>query len=411
MFVEGAEYLKRRNVPFSPSNLTYKELRAVIPPELYKKSTLRGLLSLAQDIATVCALYVLCLRIDAVFELTHKFEIPHPISLALYWSLWATYWVAQSIAMAGCWCLGHEAGHGNISKYGVVNDAVGYFLHTCLLTPYFAWKSSHHTHHKTVGSIERDENYVPPTRSALGVTTTEQLHEIFEETPLYTLGRMLVMQLLGFQAYLLFNTMGCPRDPPGTNHFSPSSVLFKKKEYNKIVASNLGLILFTSVLARYSWKFGFVALLKHYIVPYLPLKLCHHWIVMLTFLHHSDPTIPHYRAGQWTFLRGALATVDRPLLGFIGRMYFHNVSHDHIGHHLFTSIPFYNQPAVTEKLKPVLAEHYNYDSTNTFYALYRSFTQCCFVEDDGDIVFYKNKVGKAARVVAVDVPEDALSPH
>lgn len=46
---------------------------------------------------------------------------------------------------------------------------------------------------------------------------------------------------------------------------------------------------------------------------------------MLTFLHHSDPTIPHYRAGQWTFLRGALATVDRPLLGFIGRMYFHNV--------------------------------------------------------------------------------------
>jgi hypothetical protein len=46
---------------------------------------------------------------------------------------------------------------------------------------------------------------------------------------------------------------------------------------------------------------------------------------MLTFLHHSDPTIPHYRAGQWTFLRGALATVDRPLLGWIGRMYFHNV--------------------------------------------------------------------------------------
>lgn len=68
-----------------------------------------------------------------------------------------------------------------------------------------------------MGSIERDENYVPRTRSELGVTTTEQLHEMFEETPLYTLGRMLVMQLLGFQAYLLFNTMGCPQDPPGTN--------------------------------------------------------------------------------------------------------------------------------------------------------------------------------------------------
>ncbi|KAF7370640.1 Delta-12 fatty acid desaturase [Mycena sanguinolenta] len=405
MFVDGAEYLERRNTPFVAPDVTYKELRAAIPPELYEKSTLKGLFYFFQDVLTVCALYALCLRIDWFSEnLTTGLELSSLLSVALYSLLWLTYWVAQSIAMAGCWCLGHEAGHGNVSKYGVINDGLGYFLHTCLLTPYFAWKSSHHTHHRTVGSIERDENYVPRTRSELGLTTPEQLHEMFEETPLYTLGRMLVMQLLGFQAYLLFNTMGCPRDPPGTNHFSPSSVLFKKKEYYKIVASNVGLLLFSLLLAQYSSKYGFAALVKHYIVPYL---LCHHWIVMLTFLHHSDPTIPHYREQKWTFLRGALATVDRPLLGFIGRMYFHNVSHDHIGHHLFTSIPFYNQPLVTEKIKDVLKEHYNYDSTNSFYALYRSFTECCFIEDDGDIVFYKNKHTKAARVLAADEP----SPH
>jgi hypothetical protein len=29
--------------------------------------------------------------------------------------------------------------------------------------------------------------------------------------------------------------------------------------------------------------------------------------------------------------------------------------------------------------------------------LYRSFTQCLFIEDEGDIVFYKNKHGIAAR--------------
>ena len=38
-----------------------------------------------------------------------------------------------------------------------------------------------------------------------------------------------------------------------------------------------------------------------------------------------------------------------------------------------------NQPQVTEVIKPVLKEHYNYDSTNTFYALYRTFTRCIFV--------------------------------
>lgn len=34
---------------------------------------------------------------------------------------------------------------------------------------------------------------------------------------------------------------------------------------------------------------------------------------------------------------------------------------------------------------------------NTFYALYRSFTECCFIEDEGSIVFYKNRHGEAVR--------------
>lgn len=37
---------------------------------------------------------------------------------------------------------------------------------------------------------------------------------------------------------------------------------------------------------------------------------------------------------------------------------------------------------------------------NSFRALYRSFTECCFIEDDGDIVFYKNQDGKAQRELA-----------
>ena len=48
--------------------------------------------------------------------------------------------------------------------------------------------------------------------------------------------------------------------------------------------------------------------------------------VMITFLHHSDPTIPHFRKEEWSFLRGAASTVDRPTLGWIGRFFFHNVS-------------------------------------------------------------------------------------
>ncbi|PPQ67237.1 hypothetical protein CVT24_011556 [Panaeolus cyanescens] len=123
---------------------------------------------------------------------------------------------------------------------------------------------------------------------------------------------------------------------------------------------------------------------------------------MFTFMHHSDPTIPHYRDDAWSYVRGAAATVDRPLLGWMGQFFLHNISHDHVAHHFFSGAPFFNGPKITEALKTVLKDDYNYDSTPTLYAFYRSFTQCIFVEDEGDIVFYKNKTGVAARRVASD---------
>jgi len=298
--------------------------------------------------------------------------------------------------------MAHEAGHGTVSSSSWVNHLVGFSLHTFIMVPYYAWRSSHHAHHKATMSIERDENFVPRTRTDYGlppekVALLADYHEIFEETPIYTLARMIFMQLLGWQYYLCTNVMGSPMYPAGTNHFFPSSPLFKPHERPGIIASNIGLSAMACVLYLWTQQVGLNMFLKLYFVPYL---FANHWIVMLTYLHHSDPTIAHYRKSQWSFLRGAVSTVDRPLLGWAGRFFLHNVSHDHISHHLFSSIPFYNQPEVTECIKKVLKDDYNYDSTNTFRALYRTFTQCCFIEDDGEIIFYKNRDGKASRVLA-----------
>ena len=71
-------------------------------------------------------------------------------------------------------------------------------------------------------SMERDENYVPRTRSDYKLPPQGQAQptdyaEIFEEMPLFILGRMILMQLLGMQSYLLRNSMGLPTYPPGTN--------------------------------------------------------------------------------------------------------------------------------------------------------------------------------------------------
>lgn len=46
---------------------------------------------------------------------------------------------------------------------------------------------------------------------------------------------------------------------------------------------------------------------------------------------------------------------------------------------------------------------------NSFVALYRSFTECVFVEEEGDIVFYKNNQGEAARQLAEGVLREISS--
>lgn len=71
-------------------------------------------------------------------------------------------------------------------------------------------------------SMERDENFVPRTRTDYNLppestATLSDYHNMWEETPIYTLGRMIFMQALGWQYYLLTNAMGSPMYPPGTN--------------------------------------------------------------------------------------------------------------------------------------------------------------------------------------------------
>ena len=80
------------------------------------------------------------------------------------------------------------------------------------------------------------------------------------------------------------------------------------------------------------------------IVPGVPKRLnCHRrsLVIMITYLHHTDPTLPHYRGKEWNFQRGAAATVDRPFLGWQGRFFLHDVAHYHVIHHV-SAYSFYS---------------------------------------------------------------------
>ncbi|KAG6875818.1 hypothetical protein C0993_007274 [Termitomyces sp. T159_Od127] len=228
LFEDSPEFKKRLATPFTPTKVTLQEVHSAVPRHLHEKNTLIALLYVLRDVTCAVILYKLGWLIDpCVNSFVQDYGAPQAVSTATKWTLWALYWHWQGVVLAGWWCMAHEAGHGSLSNHSWFNHFVGYTLHTFILVPYYAWRSSHHAHHKATMSVERDENFVPRTRSEYGlppenIAKINDYHEMFEETPIYTLFRMLFMQALGWQYHLFTNAMGNQAYPPWTNarHFS-----------------------------------------------------------------------------------------------------------------------------------------------------------------------------------------------
>ena len=191
--------------------------------------------------------------------------------------------------------------------------------------------------------MKLDHNYVPPRRSeylqAIG-TFTRGLNELTEDAPVLIFLRILMQQLLGFPWYLLTNITAARESavkPPskkflGNSHFAPWGSLFRAEEAHLILLSDLGIIIMATLLHLFTLKFGFTTTFLLYFQPYIWVN---HWIVAITYLHHTHPSLPKFEPEAWNFLKGATATIDRPL-GFIGRYFLHDIVDYHVVHHLFS---------------------------------------------------------------------------
>ena len=128
----------------------------------------------------------------------------------------------------------------------------------------------------------------------------------------------------------------------------------------------------------------------------------------ITYLQHTDPSLPHYDAETWTFARGAAATIDRDG-GFVGRHLFHGIIETHVLHHHVSTIPFYHADEATEAIKPVLGRHYRKDPIQSglvgfVKTLWSSARACQWVEPIADVrgegrgvLFYRNRNGLGLR--------------
>ncbi|KAG6834654.1 hypothetical protein H0H93_008255, partial [Arthromyces matolae] len=190
------------------------------------------------------------------------------------------------------------------------------------------------------------------------------------------------------------NASGQKNYPKSTSHFNPASVLFTKAQRNSVILSNFGIAIMIWGVSYSCSVYGLSNTFRYYAFPWI---LMVHWIILITYLQHTDAAIPHYRGKEWNFPRGAAATIDRDILGWQGRFFLHDIAHHHVMHHFFPKMPFYHISDATPYLKAFIGEHYNFSAKNGFKALWETYNNCQFVENEGDVIFYRDRKGKAAR--------------
>ncbi|TFY62177.1 hypothetical protein EVG20_g6797 [Dentipellis fragilis] len=61
-------------------------------------------------------------------------------------------------------------------------------------------------------------------------------------------------------------------------------------------------------------------------------------------------------------------------------------------------MPWYNGEQATAHLRSFLGAYYLVSEEPAFKALWRSYNECQFVDDEGDIVFYRNKQGASVAI-------------
>jgi len=368
---KGSAPKKPTPYPLEPPPFSLKKIRDAVPAHCFERSVARSFSYVAHDLVLVGVTFGLATFIPSA-----------PIWAQL--ALWPLYWVIQGIFMTGLWVIAHECGHQSFSPYKELNNIVGLVLHSILLVPYHSWRITHSNHHKNNAHIDRDQVFVPSTRKKFA-----EGNDDYKDVPFVIFARMAIMLLAGWPAYLITNITGQTYDR-WANHFTFDSPLFQKKHRFDIILSDAALVavlgsLFT--LARY---FSVLEVVQYYFIPYLFVNF---WLVLITFLQHTDTYIPHFRGPtgegpeDWNFLRGALATVDRDY-GILN-YFHHNIGDTHVCHHLFSTLPHYHATEATKHIKEALGEYYLRDETPIFRATWNSFVNCRFVEDSGRIVFYR----------------------
>jgi len=316
--------------------ITKRSVREAIPAHCFVRSTTLSMTHLVWD----------CVMVGAAFWAVHAAVAALPAAASP--AAWLLYWWYQGLTFTGLWVLAHECGHGGFTDSRLLNDFVGFVLHSSLITPYFSWAITHAKHHHYTNHMTMGETWVPSTADA------DKKSVKVAKTPFGTIKRIVLIALMGWYMYLIFNATGAKQNM-GQSHFNPKSKsLFKRKDANYVRASNIGMFFALVGCGMGVYTFGFAALVRSYLIPQM---ICNFYLAAITFMQHTHPEVPHFDDDQWTWLRGALSTIDRTM-GPFADMKTHYIVPSHVAHHIFSDMPFYGAMEATPYIKQHLGKYY-----------------------------------------------------
>jgi len=330
----------RGDLPF-----TLADLRAAVPAELFKANIPLSWYYIARD---------LCLFVAIGMATSALLDLVGPNATALRVAIWVAYTVVQGAVGFGLWVIGHECGHqGYFGDGHWLNDPVGYVIHSGFCDPYHSWRITHATHHRYTNHKELDTAF-PPKDYPAGLYDAG---EAFPPLHLVLIGMYLAF---GWPLYICFNLEG-HRYSKTQTHFNPNAPMFQKRDRTDVILSDIGVVVMFAVLAYAASVFGIANVASYYGLLWVG---THSWLVLVTFLQHSDGRVPHYdEKDNFNFVKGAIATLDRDY-GSLWNNLTHHITDAHVVHHIFSRVPFYRAKQMTPAISRALGKHYQFDDRN-----------------------------------------------
>ena len=336
-----------------------------IPEECFKKDTLCSIAYASLS----TALTLLCGAAAYAFI---------PLNLS-WWPVWLGYAAVTGTIATGCWVIAHECGHNAFSENRFIQNFIGYILHSALLVPYYSWQRSHAVHHSRTNHLTEGETHVPHVKGEMKGDSNLKAKKNMGKF-LYTFTQLITHLMCGWPAYLLTGaTGGSSRGV--TNHFLPwinsgKLELFPGNWKKKVLFSDIGVLAAVITICYWVHYCGVMPFLSLYFGPYLFVNA---WLVMYTWLQHTETDVQHLAAEEWSYIKGAFPTVDRPY-GLVFDFLHHRIGSTHVAHHVECSIPHYKAQIATCALKAKYPDFYLYDPTPIWSALLRVASSCVAVE-------------------------------